>query len=88
MTKQEAIQKVLDCKPAKNSKAYEYAMQAIENPNTPIKVGFNTGSGNYATSKSYQADVARLLSRAGIPYSKGNDAPRKGKNGDNIAVHI
>jgi len=75
-------------KVTRNSLAYKTAIEAVNKPNTPIKCGANTGSGKFSSSKSWQAQAARILMLAGITYSTGNSAPKGGKHGDNIAVHF
>ena len=92
MSQQEALAAiealVKSKKVMRNSLAYQTAIEAVNKPNTPIKCGTNTGSGKFSSSKSWQAQTARILMLAGITYSAGNSAPKGGKHGDNIAVHF
>jgi len=71
---------------SKSSLAYKTAIEAINNPGVEIVCGANTGSGSYASSKSWQAVTALLLRQAGIEYSLSNVAPKGGKHGDRITV--
>jgi hypothetical protein len=73
---------------AKQSQAYKTAIAAVGNPGVPQICGESMGSGNYASSKSWQAQTAVILMRAGITYNCFNDAPKGGKRGDKIVAII
>lgn len=71
---------------AKNSLAFKTAISAIENPGVDQVCGKNMGSGNYASSKTWQEQTANILRRAGIKFETSNIAPKGGKSGDRIKV--
>jgi hypothetical protein len=79
---------VKEKKAFKNSIVYKTALAAINSPDTPIRCGKNTGSGRFATLQTWQFQTGFLLDLIGVQYSKGNDAPKGGRCGDNIAVHF
>ena len=45
-----------------------------------------TGSGRYINLSDYSFYIEILLKDKGYKYTRGNDAPRSGKNGDFIKV--
>jgi hypothetical protein len=92
MNKQIALEKVnslvLERRLFKNSKVYRTIIHAIENPNTPVVCGQNTGSGRHAGSESWYARTAMILDQIGVNYQYSNVAPKGGKNGDRVTVII
>jgi hypothetical protein len=70
----------------KNSLAYQTAVEAVNKPGTFISCGAHTGTGRFASSKSWQYDTSVILNRADISHECINDAVRGGRAGDKIRV--
>lgn len=73
---------------SKQNFAYKTAVEAINNPGTPIICGKNKGRGRFNTSESWQTRTVILLKSAGITVEAFNVAPQGGKHGDRIAVYL
>lgn len=71
---------------ARNSLAFNSAIEAIDKPGMPVICGMNTGRGKWSTSKSWQYDTFQLLKAAGYEAICFNEAPKGGKQGDRIYI--
>ena len=66
------------------SNSYKIAVEAVKNPGEKIRTSRQYSQGQ----ASYEYGVLKVLQGSGIPYSRGNDAPRGGMRGDYIIVNI
>lgn len=78
---------------SKTAKAYQIVKDLINGTNKTYMVNDNiirpvrtTGSGRFTSNLDYTSDVKNLLTKLGIKYKSGNDAPRGGLTGNYIAV--
>ena len=70
----------------RNSSAYKLAIEAVENPGTKIRTGWTSGKGRFSSAQNHTSMVAFVLETAKIKFTKGNDAPRGGVDGNYIIV--
>lgn len=88
MTREDAL-RILESKPFHiiNRRDYNSAIKALKNPGTKVYCGKRITVEGIPTSITWQYEVINLFRRLGFTsYEAGNDAPRKGRQGDYIKV--
>ena len=67
----------------RGTKAYQFAKDAVYNPETKIRTTVNPGK----YQQCHFHNTVSILKGAGIDHSTGNDAPSGGKHGNFVIVH-